>query len=51
MTYTFNFSGQIVVEADTEEKAYAIADDILGTTPYQFDHEVTIDDIELIDED
>lgn len=51
--YTYEFSGQITIEADSQEEAYEKADDLLGATAYQADNceSIGIYDIELIDEE
>lgn len=51
MKYTFAFSGEITVEADSEEEAYEIADDLVAPTAYAFDNceSITVDDISLLE--
>ena len=49
--YTFAFSGELVIIADSEEEAYRRADDLLATTQWQADNceSHTVDEIDLID--
>ena len=51
--YTYEFSGQITIEADSQEEAYEKADDLLGVTAYQADNceYISIFDLELVEED
>ncbi len=50
--YTFTFSGEITIEAATEDKAYEIAEELIATTPYQSrSADISVDEITLIDEE
>ena len=50
--YTFTFGGEIVVEAESEEEAYEIVDDLVAPTAYAGDNciNITVDNIECIDQ-
>lgn len=50
--YTFIYGGEIVVEAESEEEAYEIVDDLVAPTAYAADNcvSITIDNIECIEE-
>lgn len=51
--YTFSFQGELIVEAETEEDARELADELLATTAWVGDHCVdhSIYEIELTDVD
>ena len=51
--YTFAFEGEIVVDAESEEDAREIADDLLATSAWVADHCVdhSIYEIDLTDEE
>lgn len=51
--YTFSFQGELIVEAETEEDARKLADELLATTAWVDDHCVdhSIYEIELTDVD
>lgn len=51
--YTFSFQGELIVEAETEEDARELADELLATTAWVGDHCVdhSIHEIELVNVD
>lgn len=51
--YTFSFQGELIVEAETEEEARELANELLATTAWVGDHCVdhSIYEIELTDVD
>lgn len=51
--YTFSFQGELIVEAETEEDARELADELLATTAWVGDHcvDYSIYEIELTDVD
>lgn len=51
MKYTFTFEGELTVEAESEEEAYELADDLLGVSAWTADNcdEISIDEINLVD--
>jgi len=51
--WTYQFGGEITVEADSQEEASAKADEIIGITAYQYDNaeDISINEIELSDTD
>ena len=51
MKYTFAFSGEITVEANSEAEAFELADDLVAPTAYAFDNceSITVDDISLLE--
>lgn len=51
MKYTFSFSGEVTVIADSEQAAYQKADELVAPTMWASDHceSITVDNIELID--
>lgn len=51
MKYTFSFSGEVTVTADSEQAAYEKADELVAPTCYASDNceSITVDNIELID--
>lgn len=51
MKYTFSFSGEVTVIADSEQAAYQKADELVAPTCYASDNceSITVDNIELID--
>ncbi len=53
MRYTFAFSGEITVIADSKQEAFEMADELVSPTVYADDHceHITVDNIELIDEE
>ena len=50
--YTFIFGGEITVEAESEEEAYEIADELVASTAYAADNciSISVDNIECVDE-
>lgn len=52
-SYTFSFSGEITVEAETEEEAEArdLVDELVAPTPYAYDNceNISIYELELIE--
>ncbi len=51
MKYTYAFSGEITVDADSEEEAFQKADDLVAPTWWASDHceYITVDGLELIE--
>lgn len=51
--YTFSFQGELIVEAETEEDARELANELLATTAWVGDHCIdhSIYEIELTDVD
>ncbi len=49
--YYFSFSGELIVDAETEEEARELADELLATTAWVGDHCVdhSVYEIELTD--
>ncbi len=47
--YTFSFSGNIAVKAETEEEARALADELVAPTPYAYDNceDISVYELEL----
>lgn len=51
--YSYAFSGQVSVKAETEEEAYQKVDELLGATGFQIinSEDFGVDEIELLDEE
>ena len=51
MKYTFSFSGEVTVIADSEQAAYQKVDELVAPTIWASDNceNITVDNIELID--
>lgn len=53
MMYEYSFSGTITVEADSEEEAFDLAEELIAVTAYQAEHceDISIGDLCLEDVD
>lgn len=49
--YTFSFSGSIIVEAETEEEARELADELVAPVPYVYDNceDISVYELELVE--
>jgi len=48
-TYTFGFSGEITVKAETEEEARELADELVAPSSYAYDNceDISVYELEL----
>ena len=51
MKYTFSFSDEITVIANSEEEAFALADELVAPTAWAYDNSenLSVDTIDLVD--